>query len=192
VYTNHIIEYKKLIPSHVCKKIIHIYDDIIEEDSKIIIADTKKNIGYNDKEIRNCTRRDLKKHSNTFGKKICLNYITNKLKEVDQKFKEKFPYANTKIINQIDLLKYEANEYDAGYKYHSDTGPACMNRTLSISICLNNDFVGGDFRFWVDNKEHIYPQNEGDCIVFPSNFMFPHQVDTVTKGTRYAIIAWTE
>ena len=186
MYTNHIIEYKKLIPSNLCKKIIDIYDDASEEDSQI--NDGKS--AYANKTVRNCTLKDLIKNSNTFGKSICLNYIKSKLAEVDKSYKEIFPYVATKKINQIDLLKYEANTYDAGYKYHCDSGPGCMNRTLSISICLNNDFIGGDFRFKIDNKEHIYTQNEGDCIVFPSNFMFPHEVKEVTKGKRYSIMTW--
>ena len=31
---------------------------------------------------------------------------------------------------------------------------------------------------------------KGDIIVFPSNFMFPHRVEPVTKGNRYSYISW--
>ena len=27
-------------------------------------------------------------------------------------------------------------------------------------------------------------------IIWPSNFMFPHRVNPVIKGTRYSIVAW--
>ena len=91
----------------------------------------------------------------------------------------------------MDILKYEANEFDAGYKFHVDFGHGHTERSLSISICLNNEYQGGEFvfSFFEESKVQI-PQNVGDAIAFPSNFMFPHQVNKVTEGTRYAIIAW--
>ncbi len=30
----------------------------------------------------------------------------------------------------------------------------------------------------------------GDMIIFPSNFLYPHQVMPVTKGERYSIVSW--
>ena len=32
--------------------------------------------------------------------------------------------------------------------------------------------------------------NHGSCVVFPSNFMYPHEVKEVTKGTRYSVMTW--
>ena len=31
---------------------------------------------------------------------------------------------------------------------------------------------------------------KGDVLVFPSNFLYPHKVEPVTKGLRYSIISW--
>ena len=31
---------------------------------------------------------------------------------------------------------------------------------------------------------------KGDAIMFPSNFMYPHEIMPVTQGTRYSIITW--
>ena len=31
---------------------------------------------------------------------------------------------------------------------------------------------------------------KGDLILFPSNFLFPHRIDPVKKGTRYSYISW--
>ena len=64
------------------------------------------------------------------------------------------------------------------------------NRHLSITIGLNNEFEGGEFVFDLGNEKHQFPQNVGDCIIFPSNFMFPHSVNQITSGTRYALIGW--
>ena len=93
-------------------------------------------------------------------------------------------------ISQLDLLKYDANEFKAGYDFHNDFGRKVSQRHLSISICLNNKYEGGEFVFDIPEGHYTIPQNVGDAVIFPSNFMFPHQVNKITKGTRYALIAW--
>ena len=30
----------------------------------------------------------------------------------------------------------------------------------------------------------------GAVLIFPSNFMYPHKVEPVTKGTRYSYVSW--
>jgi predicted 2-oxoglutarate/Fe(II)-dependent dioxygenase YbiX len=58
---------------------------------------------------------------------------------------------------------------------------------LSIVGSLNNDYAGGDFIMWGNQKIEI---PAGSIIVFPSNFMFPHCVTNVTAGTRYSFVSW--
>ena len=31
---------------------------------------------------------------------------------------------------------------------------------------------------------------QGSVIVFPSNFMYDHEVKKVTKGNRYSVMTW--
>ena len=51
---------------------------------------------------------------------------------------------------------------------------------------LNDDYEGGVFK--VADKT-VYPE-KGSAIIFPSNFMFPHEAGVVTKGTRWSIVTW--
>lgn len=51
---------------------------------------------------------------------------------------------------------------------------------------LNDDFEGGDFIIW-DEKIEL---KKGDMVVFPSIFLYPHEVSEVTKGTRYSFVSW--
>ena len=30
----------------------------------------------------------------------------------------------------------------------------------------------------------------GDILIFPSNFMYPHRVEPVKKGTRFSFVSW--
>ena len=57
---------------------------------------------------------------------------------------------------------------------------------LSMLGILNNDYEGGEFVL-IDEKIDL---SKGDIIIFPSNFMYPHKVEPVTKGTRYSYISW--
>jgi predicted 2-oxoglutarate/Fe(II)-dependent dioxygenase YbiX len=57
---------------------------------------------------------------------------------------------------------------------------------------LNNDYEGGKIVF---ANPDLSGQFEIDVvpnrlIVWPSNFLFPHRVNPVTKGVRYSVVAW--
>jgi predicted 2-oxoglutarate/Fe(II)-dependent dioxygenase YbiX len=58
---------------------------------------------------------------------------------------------------------------------------------LSVLGLLNDDFEGGDFLMFDGKKVNL---EAGDVIIFPSNFLYPHAVTTVTKGTRYSFVTW--
>ena len=58
---------------------------------------------------------------------------------------------------------------------------------LSVLGVLNDDYVGGEFIFFDDYKINF---KQGDIVIFPSNFMYPHRVEPVKKGTRYSFISW--
>jgi len=58
---------------------------------------------------------------------------------------------------------------------------------LSCLGALNDDYEGGEFIMFDDLKIDI---QVGEMIIFPSNFMYPHKVEPVTKGNRYTYISW--
>ena len=57
---------------------------------------------------------------------------------------------------------------------------------LSLVTLLNDDFVGGDFMIG-DCKIEL---KAGQTILFPSSFLYPHQVTTVLEGIRNSIAVW--
>lgn len=59
--------------------------------------------------------------------------------------------------------------------------------TLSIVGLLNDDYEGGEFVMWEDTVIDIPC---GSVLIFPSNFLYPHKVTIVTKGTRYSFVSW--
>ena len=93
-------------------------------------------------------------------------------------------------LSSLDALKYEEG---GKYTVHSDHH-GTIPRTISVVLFLNNDYEGGELNFH-DPKDHtkIYTTikpKPGRCVMWPSNFLFPHSVSPVTKGKRYTIVAW--
>jgi len=57
---------------------------------------------------------------------------------------------------------------------------------VSIVANLNTDYEGSEF--CCRGKE--IKLKTGDILLFPSNFMYPHEVKEATKGTRYSFVSW--
>lgn len=104
--------------------------------------------------------------------------------EVIRKYNDIFPLSQIEEDSGYDLLKYEVGQF---YRQHTDSYKK-HPRAVSCSFALNDDFGGGEFAFF--DRELIYNLKKGSVIMFPSNFMYPHEIMPVIKGTRYSIITW--
>lgn len=61
---------------------------------------------------------------------------------------------------------------------------------LSVVGQLNdpyNDYEGGEFVMF---KDDVMDLRQGDVMIFPSVFMYPHKVNEIKEGTRYSFISW--
>jgi hypothetical protein len=58
--------------------------------------------------------------------------------------------------------------------------------TLSIVGNLNNNYTGAEFVMW----DQVIPLGEGDLMIFPSVFLYPHYVKEGIQGTRYSYVSW--
>jgi predicted 2-oxoglutarate/Fe(II)-dependent dioxygenase YbiX len=120
--------------------------------------------------------------------KIFFKHINKVIQQHYSHYKFKFPYIETSKLDQIDLLKYEI-----GGKYEIHTDHAYQaERTLTFILNLNEDYEGGDFVFYNQNNTEMkrVKCKTATCIMFPSNFQYPHRIEPMTKGTRYSIVAW--
>jgi predicted 2-oxoglutarate/Fe(II)-dependent dioxygenase YbiX len=59
--------------------------------------------------------------------------------------------------------------------------------TLSIVGILNDDYEGGKFIMFDDMEIKL---KQGNVLIFPSNFLYPHKVNPVTKGIRDSFVSW--
>jgi predicted 2-oxoglutarate/Fe(II)-dependent dioxygenase YbiX len=150
--------------------------------------DTVVGKGTVEKNVRNCETVVISyPHIIEKNKKIRLKldkYIFASASKCIQEYNTKYPHCNIEEDSGYELLKYSEGGF---YIQHVDSFKD-RPRSVSCSFLLNDDFEGGEFAFF-DGKLK-YKLGKGDAVMFPSNFMYPHEVMPVTKGTRYSIVTW--
>ena len=57
---------------------------------------------------------------------------------------------------------------------------------LDKNTILNDSYDGGEFVLCGEPLE----KKQGSAVVFPSNFMYPHEVKEVTDGKRFSVMTW--
>jgi predicted 2-oxoglutarate/Fe(II)-dependent dioxygenase YbiX len=175
-----IVEIKNVVSAEFIDKIIPLINHKAKKKLKVM--------GGLDKNIRN-----VKGHHLTFNTPTDLfywNYIKNEIERLYTFYKIKFPQMQSIKINQIDLLKYSPG---GKYEIHTDHFTT-STRALSVIINLNDGYEGGDLIF-TDQKEKEIKRlklGKGSIVFFPSNFMYPHSIEPITKGTRYSIVSWLQ
>jgi predicted 2-oxoglutarate/Fe(II)-dependent dioxygenase YbiX len=142
-------------------------------------------------------RSDAERQCSTIG--ISFHNILEKNKNIRQKLDQELFKSAANAINTYrtlfnncyikedsgyDLLRYKTEQF---YSEHKDSYKD-RPRAVSCSFALNDNYEGGEFAFF--GRELVYKLKKGSCIMFPSNFMYPHEIMPVTNGTRYSIVTW--
>lgn len=122
--------------------------------------------------------------------------LSKKLQALFEQCAQEYTRTYPSIPFQLQALtNIRFNRYSVGtnMKMHYDhihtifDGERKGVPVLTMLGLLNDDFEGGDFLMFDGKKLKL---STGDIIIFPSNFMYPHGVTTVTKGTRYSCVSW--
>jgi len=168
-----------------------VFVDFINKIIPLIDKKAKKNLAIRsgvDTSVRNVKGCHLNFETPT--NLFYWNFIKKEIERLYGFYKAKFPKMNSNKINQIDLLKYTpGGKYDVHIDHYSS-----FARHLSVIINLNDDYKGGDLVF-TDQKNNVVKRlklKKGSIVFFPSNFMYPHRIEPITKGTRYSIVAWLQ
>jgi hypothetical protein len=82
------------------------------------------------------------------------------------------------------LLRYGKEQK---FNHHVDDHPK-ITRRVSMTYYLNDDYEGGDVEF--KRQGLRFKAKKNDLLIFPSNFMYHHQVHPVTDGLRYVVVQW--
>ena len=177
----------------------------------------KKYIGYYKNILEKKVCNDLIEYTNKMQlKPSTYSSTTGKIKNSEERvkmddvwFKEGEPFFKEIFNGFSDVIKNYQREHEdcriqkhCGFRLNKYSEGGFMSRHVdnihhshgqeygypqaSALLFLNDDYEGGHF--------HIsglrYETKKGSAIIFPSNFMFPHEVNRIEKGTRYSIVTW--
>lgn len=186
-------------PTNTLEQYINVFDNVVSDElcDKILKEYTTDGEWANTRvgkdgilntSVRNCKEINiscddtLKK--NYEKRKEIDSMIQNSVSTVIKKYVQTHKNFSIDIDTGYKLLKYDEGNF---YIEHTDSFKH-EQRSLSCSLQLNDDYIGGEFSFFA--RQLLFKNKKGSAIVFPSNFMYPHEIIPVTKGTRYSIITW--
>ena len=178
---DYIVVFENIISNELCGQVLEEYNN----DKNWV--NTTIGSGLN-REVRRCDAINL-----TDSGIISINQ--NKRQELDNKlfacageaikqYNNKFPAAQIEGDSGYTLLRYQEGEFYSEHTDHFLKAP----RSVSCSFALNNEYEGGEWGFF--GRKVVIKAPKGSAVMFPSNFMYPHEIMPVTRGVRYSIITW--
>ena len=105
---------------------------------------------------------------------IWINYLDQPKYFYTKILKEKLKFSQI-----YRIMKYEKGSYIHPHTDHE------IGTYGSISFNLNNDYKGGEFKFFNGNYE--IKLNKGDVLIFPADYFWVHEVTPITEGVRYSL-----
>lgn len=124
--------------------------------------------------------------------KMVSKYLEEALHNYQQKYSTPGDKTGGSWTEHITPLRF--NRYKVGMKMRSHydhihtlfDGELKGIPILSIVGLLNDNFEGAQFYCRGEEIKLM----RGDILLFPSNFMYPHEVKETTKGIRYSFVGW--
>tara|TARA_Y100000991_G_C21911860_1_gene322675 strand:- start:289 stop:1044 length:756 start_codon:yes stop_codon:yes gene_type:complete len=177
---------------------IRVYDNILtHKECKLILDEYAESKDWYDAMVGGGVKKDNVRKCEIAH--ISLKEVISKNEEIRRKidtvvfdkaggaasqYIQEFPHCNISTDSGYDLLRYNEGGF---YTIHTDNYKD-RPRTVAMSLMLNDDYDGGEIAFF--EREHIIKPSAGSAVIFPANFMYPHEIMPVLAGTRYAIITW--
>jgi predicted 2-oxoglutarate/Fe(II)-dependent dioxygenase YbiX len=178
---DYIVVFENIIPDELCDEVLEEYNN----DKNWINTSTAGGVARN---VRRCDAINISDSTIIEQNQEKRKSIDNKLfgcaGEAIKKYNEKFKHARIQGDSGYTLLRYQEGEFYTEHTDHFLQAP----RIVSCSFRLNDSFDGGEFGFF--NRELIYKPPKGSALMFPSNFLYPHEVMPVTRRVRYSIVTW--
>jgi predicted 2-oxoglutarate/Fe(II)-dependent dioxygenase YbiX len=177
--------YKEVIPKHTCD------DIIVETESHSWLKHTWYDLTKNSFESEENNELDVLEATEDVYKKLYI-FIEESVKDYNKKYSYSSKKTTT-IVNKLSSIRLNRYSVNQMMHQHHDHIHALFDGkekgipVLSIVCNLNDNYTGGELYFW---KNYFTDLNQGDIVIFPSNFMYPHGVKKITDGVRYSAVAW--
>ncbi|MEI6586649.1 MAG: 2OG-Fe(II) oxygenase [Sediminibacterium sp.] len=95
---------------------------------------------------------------------------------------QKFNIMELRYWEAFNYIRYRPGQH---FMEHHDHGFS-YNCTVSLVSYFNDDYEGGGLYFRLQGI--TYQPKAGDTVIFPSNYMYPHQALPVISGTKYSLV----
>lgn len=180
---DYIVVIENAVTPALCDAILNEYVECSDWTDTFVGSNTKI-----DKTIRNCSTVGMSYSSiidkNPQRRTELDKYLHTSVSAIIKKYSEKYPQCVIEQDTGYEILRYTEGQF---YTEHTDSFLG-RPRAVSCSIALNDDYEGGEWAFFGQKIKYKIPK--GSAILFPSNFMYPHEIMPVTKSTRYSVITW--
>ena len=120
--------------------------------------------------------------------KTTSSIINDFFSKVIRKYSDKFERFSCQRHSGFRVNRYSSGGFMSEHtdNIHHSHGQQYGFPQVSALLFLNDNYKGGEFI--VAGNE--YETKIGSGIIFPSNFMFPHEVKKITHGERWSIVTW--
>jgi hypothetical protein len=114
--------------------------------------------------------------------------IKQTVEKVCSLYSQDHPLFSVQRMTDFRINRYSEGGFMSKHcdNIHHSHGQQYGFPQATVLLYLNDDYEGGEF--YVANKK--FEPSQASALIFPSNFMFPHEAKVVTKGTRWSIVAW--
>ena len=173
------------IPIELCKTLIN---ECNKKDWKRhtwvgYTADRRKKTSNADNLAMQCTEEQQEKIA---------PYLINALEDYQIKYSVPGEHTDTRWISKFSPIRF--NKYVVGtmMAVHYDHIHSLFDGhlkgipVLSIVANFNEDYEGAEFML----RDKEIKLKTGDILLFPSSFIYSHQVKEATKGIRYSFVSW--
>ena len=188
--TKYVANYENFLDADYCKKTIKALKKAEWSTHQFYQSESGKHVSYDNELSVSWSNIRQRKEIQDKLRSGLMRYLKElpEMTKVGQKVYEWF--AGWNGYSELRFNKYDES---TKMKLHCDHIHSMFdgNRkgipTLSLLGCLNDDYEGGELLMWEDQEIEL---KGGSLLIFPSNFMYPHEVKPVTKGSRYSYVSW--
>jgi predicted 2-oxoglutarate/Fe(II)-dependent dioxygenase YbiX len=180
--TDYIQVFENIVPNELCDAILSEFSNE-EEWVKTVVGNGQVRENIRSAETIVVSYPHVIEKNIVVRKQLDLDVFNVAAKAIDL-YNKKFPLARIEEDSGYELLRYKEGQF---YIQHTDSFKD-RPRAVSCSFALNDDYEGGEWAFF--DRDKVIKVPKGAAVLFPSNFMYPHEIMPVTKGTRYSIITW--
>ena len=187
---DHVSDYimiQNLIPTQLCRSLIR--------ESSLPESKWSKHSWYNygRDDLHSMPEKELDIINSTGDQfKSLGNYLGTALQNYQKKYSKEKDKVGTAWIHHISQVRFNKYKIETKMRAHVDHIHSLFDGKLkgipiiSIVGLLNDNYEGGAFMC----REKEIQLIRGDILLFPSNFMYPHEVKEITKGIRYSFVSW--